>query len=315
VPRNRASTPRLAVLGSTAQRPAAATYPTRTASAALRRRVVVGVLVVVSLALITVYFRESPGGGLHRTQNVGVTVLRPFEVGAERVARPFRDLYGWFAGILHAKSENARLREEIRRYRQLFVQNETALQENVQLLQLLHYEDNARFPRDYRAVNTRVISRPPTQFEQRIVIASGSANGIHVHDPVVTALGLVGEVTKVFDHAAEVTLLTDEESAVAAMDVSGPTGIVRHGHGTLILDYVTKDQVVNQNDMVVTSGTIGNGKLKSLYPKGIPIGIVTSVGQTDADNFKQIQVDPFVDFSSLDSVAVLVSTKPRIVVP
>jgi cell shape-determining protein MreC len=46
--------------------------------------------------------------------------------------------------------------------------------------------------------------------------------------------------------------------------------------------------------------------LPDIYPKGILIGRVTSVDQNDVDIFKQIQVAPFGDFSSLDSVAILV---------
>ena len=44
---------------------------------------------LLSLVLITVYFRESASGGLHGVQSTGATVLRPFEVGAEpRSPRP-----------------------------------------------------------------------------------------------------------------------------------------------------------------------------------------------------------------------------------
>jgi rod shape-determining protein MreC len=49
-----------------------------------------------------------------------------------------------------------------------------------------------------------------------------------------------------------------------------------------------------------------SSKLASLYPKGIPIGTVTSVGQADTDLWKQVQVAPFADFDSLDAVLVLV---------
>jgi cell shape-determining protein MreC len=53
------------------------------------------------------------------------------------------------------------------------------------------------------------------------------------------------------------------------------------------------------------------GELPSFYPTGIPIGLVTKVGQTDIDQFLDVQVMPLVDFSSLDAVVVLVSDKPR----
>ncbi len=272
-----------------------------------------GVLVVLSLALITIYFRESSSGGLHAAQSAGATVLRPFEVGAERVARPFRDVYGYFSGLVSAKSENKKLRREIDSLRQQVIQNQTAAAENEDLRRLLGFRDSPRFPAEYTAVNARVISRADSEFEQQVVIAAGSADGIPLHSPVVSADGdLAGEVSLIASHEAQVTLLTDPSSAVSALDLkTGAIGIVKHGQGagSLILDRVTKDQNVREGDTIVTAGTV-SGSLPSLYPRGIQIGRVTSVGQSDIALYKQIQVSPFVDFSGLDAVAVLVSRKP-----
>jgi rod shape-determining protein MreC len=267
-----------------------------------------GVLVLLSIALLTVYFRESAGGPLHRTQGVGAAILRPFEVGVERIARPFHDVYDYFHGLAVARSENGRLRADLEHYRQLYIQNATAAHDNVQLRRLLNYEQGPSFPADYRPVNTRVIAGPPSQFEQQIVVAAGSNQGIHRYDPVVTPAGLVGDVTKVFSNVARVTLLIDDQSAVGAMNLRGASGLVRHGtssSGTLILDQVTKDQVVYRGDRVLTQGSLAGG-LPSIYPRGIPIGTVTHVGQSDVGLYKDIQVKPFVDFSSLESVIVLV---------
>ena len=267
-----------------------------------------GVLVLLSIALLTVYFRESAGGPLHRTQGVGAAILRPFEVGVERIARPFRDVYDYFHDLAVARSENGRLRAEAQHYRQLYLQNATAAHDNVELRAFLKYEQGPSFPADYRPVNTRVIGGPPSQFEQQLVVAAGSNQGIHRYDPVVTPAGLVGDVTKVFSNVARVTLLTDDQSAVGAMNLRGASGLVRHGTssaGTLILDQVTKDQVVYRGDRVLTQGSLAGG-LPSVYPRGIPIGTVTHVGQSDVGLYKDIQVRPFVDFSSLESVIVLV---------
>jgi len=96
---------------------------------------------------------------------------------------------------------------------------------------------------------------------------------------------------------------------VSAVDLrTGAEGIVLHARGTretLVLDRVRKQDVVRLGDEVVTAGWSTAG-LTSLYPKGIPIGKVTSVGQTDTDLFQQVQVDPYVDFGGLDAVLVLV---------
>jgi rod shape-determining protein MreC len=273
----------------------------------LRRRLVLGLLVVLSLALVTVYFRESSRGTLHSVQSGLATVLRPFEQGAERVARPFQDAAGWVGGLADAKSENAKLRREVDDLRQNVIQGQTALRENEQLRRLLAFRDGPRFPKDFSGLAVRVIARPAGQFQQQVVVAAGSNDGVRVHDPVVTADGLVGQVIKVGRNVALVQLLTDEQAAASAADLrTAASGIVHHGSASsLVLDRVTKDQVVRSGDMIVTAGWRSRG-LASIYPRGIPIGRVASVGQLDTDLYKQIEVEPLVDFDSLDAVLVLV---------
>jgi rod shape-determining protein MreC len=277
-----------------------------------------GLLVLASLALITVYFRESEQGGLHGVQDFGAQVLRPFEIGADRVASPFEDAYAYFDGLFEAKEENERLRDEIDRLRLLASQNATAARENAQFKALLQFRDGPSFPRDYTYVTARVISTTPSAFQQQIGIAAGEDHGVRLNDPVVTRDGLVGQVTKLASTTAQVTLLTDRNSAVASTDLmTSARGLIRHGQArgdTLVLDRVPKDEEVYEGDVVVTAGTQA-GELPSLYPKGIQVGEVTSVGQTDTDSYKQIQVDPFVDFAELDAVFVLVALKPRLELP
>jgi rod shape-determining protein MreC len=273
----------------------------------VRRRVVVGALIFLSLALVTVYFRESDSGFLHSAQSTGSSVLRPFEVAADRIASPFEDASSWFGGLLHAKSDNKKLRKQLDQLRAQAILNQSALRENAQLKQLLHYLASPRYPQDYRPVTARVIARAPGQFSQQIVVSAGKNNGISKHDAVVNAEGLVGEVTKVASNVAQVTLLNDDSSAVSALDIgTNASGIAQAGmSGSLTVDRVTKDQVVNRGDVLVTSGW-KSGNLSSLYPRGIPLCLVTQVGQSDTDLYKQIQCNPFVDFSTLEAVIVLV---------
>jgi rod shape-determining protein MreC len=266
------------------------------------------VLVLLSLVLITVYFREPAGGGLHGVQSTGATVLRPFEVASNRIAAPFRDAYGWFAGLIHAKSENAKLRDQVDRLRTEVIQNTNAAQENDQLRRQLKYVGLPRFPQDYSAVSTDVISRPPSEFEQQIGIAAGSSSGIRVNDPVVTADGLVGKISHVAGHTAQVTLLTDPNLNVSALDLeTQAAGLVSHGEGpnTLTLDRVQKSQVLHEGDTVVTQGWKLKG-LSSIYPYGIQIGTVTGATNSEVDLYWNAQVKPFVDFDSLQTVMVLV---------
>jgi rod shape-determining protein MreC len=301
---------RLAALGSTVQRAATPAYSSSRSANALRRRVVAGVLVALSLALITGYFRESENGTLHDAQGGVATVLHPFQVGAERIARPFQDGYGWLAGFMHAKSENEKLKERLKRYEQQLNQNITAARENRELRQALAYKSGPTFPRDYNGIAAAVTYHRLNEFQEKIAVAAGRSDGVRINDPVVDSAGhLVGNVSKTSPHTAQVALLTDGEFAVSAYDVQTETyGLVSHGQGageSLILDLVPKDKLVEKNDLIYTAGRRA-GQLPSLYPKNIAVGVVNSVGRSDIDIYQSIQVEPLADFSSLSSVLIMV---------
>jgi rod shape-determining protein MreC len=275
----------------------------------MRRRLVVGGLVLLSLVLVTVSFREDGSGPLASVQNGAAAVLRPFQVAADRVAVPFRDAYGWTSSLLDARSDAARLEKENELLRQQVAERRIAQRENVTLRKLLAYRSGPRFPEAYSGLAAAVISRPAGAYAQAIVIAAGREDGVRNDDPVVTQDGLVGKVSRVSSRTARVTLLTDDASAASALDVETQAfGIVRSGDGArapLRLDRVPKEARVAVDDTIVTSGW-SSPRLSSLYPRGIRIGRVTSVGRTDTDLYTQVQVTPFADLSSLEAVLVLI---------
>jgi rod shape-determining protein MreC len=310
VPRNR--TARSAVLGLPVRRPAPRPLSSRSTSA-LRRRIVLGLLVLAALALITASFRESSDGPLHDAQGAVASAVQPLEVAVERVARPFRDAYGWTKDLFGARSENERLKAENELLQQQVIQNESALQQNVQLKRLLVYREGPSFPADYDGVAAEVIARPASAFEQEIVVTAGSNDGVRLNAAVVTADGFVGTVTKVTSGAARVRLLTDESSAVSSVDLrTRASGVVVHGQSgdSLVLDRVSKKEVVHVGDEIVTAGWRANG-LASLYPKGITIGRVSFVGGLSTDLWQQVLIESDVDFPALDSVLVLVPRRPQ----
>ena len=265
-----------------------------------------GVLVVLSIVLITIYFRESDSGGLHQVQSGGAAVLRPFEVAAERVARPFRDAYGYFAGLVGAKSENGRLHREVDKLRQQATQNATAASDNVELRHLLHFVQSASFPAGFGDRAATIIARPNPDFSQQVTIDAGKTAGIQTNDAVVTGDGLVGVVSTAARNVALVTLLTDDATNVSARDVqTGAIGIVKKGQSGMSFDHVTKDANVQEGDTLVTAGW-KSGDLSSIYPRNIPIGTVSLVGQNEVDLYKHVQLQPFADLKSISSVLVLI---------
>jgi len=309
VPRNR--TVRLAVLGNSVQRAASSGYPS-SRSSALKRRIVVGVLVLLALVLITVSFRSH---ALDGAQGTAAGILRPFEVAADRVSRPFRDAVGYVRGLVDAKSENARLRKQVEQYRQKLILDEGALQQNVDLKNALKYNGPPSVA-SFSQVHASVSVNPQSPIDQNITITAGTRNGVRDGSVVVdpSSQALVGVVDRAFSSVSRVTLLTDNLSNVTASDLTTPSaiGIVRRGGGgsdVLIFDLVSKQKVVNVGDTIITAGSLGKGQLPSMFPHGIPIGTVSSQSINEINPYQNVQVHPFADLSSLQSVIVLVPPK------
>jgi rod shape-determining protein MreC len=313
VPRNRSV--RLAALGASAPRTATPSYGGR-ANGALRRRIVVAALVLASLAMITGYFRESEAGALHDAQSAGAQALEPFQIGAARLVRPFRDAWGWFDGLRDARSENEALRRQVDEYRKLALQPPAARQTPD-----LGIERSVAptYPSDYQPLLAEVILDLQV-YRQVIVISAGKADGVRRFDPVVTTRNfLAGHVSKVARTTAEVTLLYDRQSAVAAYDwETNAKGLLRGrgaGTSTLVLDRVPKEKVVKADDHVRTAGRLSGEQYESFYPGDISVGRVTHVGQSDTDQYKLVQVQPFANLTDLDRIVVLRRSKPLPTLP
>ncbi|MFN8186317.1 MAG: rod shape-determining protein MreC [Gaiellales bacterium] len=275
----------------------------------MARRLVVAVLVLVSLALLTVYLREDEEGGLHAAQRLGLAIVHPLEVVGERVARPFQDAYGYVSDLVSDKADRDRLELRVQELETRAVQAEAALAENERLRKLVGLVEGPQFA-DYDRIVTRILVQPPGPFQQKLVVAAGSDAGVALNAPVITADGdLVGLVTNVTPSSAQVTLLTDQSLSVSAVVLgTGARGVVSatQNGSALVLDRVAKDEVVNEGSTVATAGW-QVGELSSLYPPWIRIGTVTSVGQRDIDLFKQIQVEPAADLDELSEVVILVA--------
>lgn len=267
---------------------------------------------LASLTLLTISFRSPTSGALHDLQGVGSSVLRPFQIAASRVAQPFRDAYDYFDGLVKAKSENTKLRKELEEARSTALLNVEKAQQYDQLARLFHYRAGATFPNGYRAISARVVSASASPFARTLVITAGTSAGVQLRAPVVSGDGLVGKVSNVFPDTAVVTLLSDTQTYVAAVDLqTNARGVVHPSSaGPLILDQVAKQLPVNAGDQIVTLGTI-DPSYPSLYPYGIPIGRVTYAHATDTSSFLQVELQPFANLGSLQAVSVLVKKKPH----
>ena len=274
-----------------------------------RRRITVALLVACSLLLLTAYFGESAGGGLHSVQRGVLEVVSPIQDGASRALKPVRDLVGWFGDTVSAKGDNSKLKKQVEGLRAEAVANAAAARENQQLRNLLSLDQSGLSAA--KPVTARVIFQSPTIWYATIGIDRGTGDGVRVGQPVVTGDGLIGQVTTAASNSSVVTLITDSSISVPARvnELPGVTGVVQTGSGSpddLRLKFTDgRKDVVKPSDTIITAGTAPDaGRFTSLYPPNIPIGRVTRVDDAGSDN-PQIHVRPFADLRHVEFVQVL----------
>src|SRR5205814_8946011 len=113
--------------------------------------------------------------------------------------------------------ENRRLMREVEELRREVAGLAAARAANAYLERLLKYERSPAFPQDFNAVAAEVLTSP-TVFDQTVTISAGSNRGIDPQDVVITADGLVGQVTKVFGSVPRVMLITARDRPVRALE-------------------------------------------------------------------------------------------------
>lgn len=258
--------------------------------------------VAVSIVLITVWYRESETGPLHRVKSGVQLAMAPVSSAGEFLTRPVRDLIYWASDLGVSRSQLQQLRDQNERLRSRVAELEEARLENERLTALLGVKPAGAS----ELLGAHVIGRPTSSWEGVMTIDRGSADGVETGMPVLGPLGLLGQTIEVSPGSAKVRLITDQRSGVAAMIQSTRAeGVVRGSiDGRLSLDFVSVDSTVTAGDVVITSG------LGGVFPKGTVIGEVVEVKSSPSALQQEIRVVPASDPSLLEEVVVLLGRVP-----
>ena len=188
------------------------------------------------------------------------------------------------------------MRMENNRYRELVATH-------ARLRRLLGFKQTLERP----VLPVQVIGLDPSGWFKSVVVDKGRREGIEPAMPVVNAAGVVGRTVSVTTDFAKVLLLIDQNSAVDCLvQRSRDRGMLRGLSREICkLDYVTKASSVQPGDRVVTSG------LGGIFTKGLLVGTVLSVQDRPGELFKEIEIQPAVDFSTLEEVLVIIKGETR----
>ncbi len=260
---------------------------------------VIIVLLSISILLMTTHTSLSIGYLKRGIMNI----LFPFQLLGAQIKFSSKDFFLAIKELQSVRIENRKLKEEKRQF--LFERKEwqEALNENKRLKELLTYKH--RIP--YETIAARVISYDPSNWANTIIIDRGKEDGIYKRAPVVTYQdgkeGLVGKVIEVEKHCASVLLLHDQNSMIGAQILrSKDKGVIEGDNYRFCkLKFLPYDADVVKKDIVVTSGDGG------IFPKGLFIGYVGHVGLKDSGLFRDVDILPFVKFSKLEEVLVIIN--------
>jgi rod shape-determining protein MreC len=268
-----------------------------------RTRAVLGVLLLVSLTLITIDYRGGAHSPLRGLRAFGEAVFGPIEGAAAAVVRPVGHAFATITGapgahrrIQRLERENARLRQQLRAERM----------DRGRAQQLDRLLGTAGLG-GYRIVTAEVISAGEG-LEETVTIDVGSSDGVRPDMTVITGDGLVGRVTRVGPNTATVLLITDAASSVGGrLEGSNEIGIVqgggRSGGSTLSFQLLDSNAPIQVGQRIVSFGSDGDRP----YVPGVPIGTVTRIERTPGTLTRTAQVRPFVRYSTLDVVGVVVA--------
>ena len=268
-----------------------------------KQRLALAALIAASATVITLDFRQNPGGPVRRAQDWAVSVVAPLQDGVGRVFEPVGNFLSSLTEIGGLREKNAELRRQNEDLQSQLRRYPETVRENERLLALLEEKDWSQGAKR----GARVIGVGPSNYEWTAFIDKGKAQGIGEGMAVVSAEGLVGRVVLAAESYSQVLLVMDPEHAVGSrLSGSGQTGVLEgRGEEDLRFDFIDPEVRIAMGETVVTSGYD-----KGIYPAGIPVGRVTS-SRRAASGLQQIAfVRPFVDFGKLDHVLVLLESGP-----
>ena len=209
--------------------------------------------------------------------------------------------FDYFGSLKRLKADNEILKEyNIALKRNIRKSEEYALQ-NVRFRRLFHLSEDA----DFEYILAEVVGQNPNNFVSGFVLNKGLDDSIRTDMAVVSNEGLVGRIIYVGNNTSVVQLLNDKNMRISCrVQRTRDMGMVGWSAKKMLkLDYFSKTNNLKLGDIIITSG------LSTIYPSGIKIGTVRNIIEKDYNLFKEVDVDPAVNFTSLEEVFIVKKKK------
>ncbi len=156
---------------------------------------------------------------------------------------------------------------------------------------------------EWQTARAALLYRGHDWFGQKIVIDRGASGGMRNGLPVIDAVGLVGQVSRVFPGSSEVTLVTSPgQLTPVVIERTGQRGLAAGlGQGRLELRYMPRQADVRVGDRLFTSG------IDRVYPAALPVAQVTRVVHSQSSPYLRIDCQPLAGLDRARAVLVLLA--------
>jgi rod shape-determining protein MreC len=263
-----------------------------------RSRLTLALLIITSLAVLTLDFRDT--GVVEGLRRGAGTVFSPLRGVADAVTEPFSNGWNGITDYGDVKSENEELRRRLEEAEGDVVEAEGAVSELDALLEQMGID----YVGDLARTAARVISGPVSNFDHTIEIDKGTDDGIREGMPAVSGAGLVGRVRQATSSRATIQLLSDPDFRVGVRLL--PEGVLGTATGSGQGDPLVVDTSLDAETPLEAGGQIvTSGADRSAFPASIPVGTVRDTDEAGGGLSLDLIVEPHVDTSRLIFVTVL----------
>lgn len=251
--------------------------------------------ILAQLVLLAYQVRTHGDVRLIRVWAVGAVtpMARVIETGRSGASHFFSDYFV----LLGVREENKRMKAELDRVKldNQYLRSELSTADRARSLAIFQTHSPSK------TVAAHIIGNDTGVGTKEVFIDRGSNSGIAPGMAVITPDGIAGKVTRVFSTVAQVLLVTDANFAAGVISQKNRVHGIFKGQGyegAGKIEHVQNEQKIDQGEWFYTSGD------DRIFPKGLPVGEVTTVRQGKAEKEIYISLSGFKN--GLEEVLIVV---------
>lgn len=260
---------------------------------------IIGIVITVIILILIVIFSNGDKNS-NFLQNAVNNLVMPIQNGLTFLKNKLSGNSAFFSDLDYLKDENKKLKEKNNELEQSLRELENIKTENQTLKEYMNLAEKYK---EYKTIPGYVINKDISNYSKTMVINLGKKDGVEVNMTVIGNEGLVGHVISVTDSTAKVQTIIDTASSVSCSMSTTKDSIVCKGtldeKSALKAMYIPTDANIIQGDSIETSGIGG------IYPKGIHIGTVKKVTNTQNMTDRYALIETAINFDKIDTVLVI----------